>query len=105
MFTYLTQVLPDDAYKCVLYFSGLLIYPEGPLNPDMDPMNMSEMFRPFQTLLYKIRYESEVISKILLLSSTIPFICQERARRICFAAQFLHNAMQKGKTSIHLSVC
>ena len=56
----LLQVLPNDTYKCVLYFSGLLIYPEGPLNPDMDPMNMSEMFRPFQTLLYKIRYGSEV---------------------------------------------
>ncbi len=31
------------------------MYPEGPLNPDKDPVNMSEMFRPFQTLLYKIR--------------------------------------------------
>ena len=61
----LLQVLPNDTYKCVLYFSGLLIYPEGPLNPDMDPMNMSEMFRPFQTLLYKIRYGSEVIFEIL----------------------------------------
>lgn len=36
-------------------FSGLLVYPEGPLNPDMDPLSMSEMFRPFQTLLFKIR--------------------------------------------------
>ena len=35
--------------------SGLLIFPEGPLNPDQDPKNMSEMFRPFQTLLFKIR--------------------------------------------------
>ena len=61
----LLQVLPNDTYKCVLYFSGLLIYPEGPLNPDMDPMNMSEMFRPFQTLLYKIRYGSKVIYEIL----------------------------------------
>lgn len=35
--------------------SGLIIHPEGPLNPDKDPMSLSEMFRPFQTLLYKIR--------------------------------------------------
>ena len=79
-------------------FSGLLIYPEGPLNPDMDPMNMSEMFRPFQTLLYKIRYESKVISEILLLSSTVPFLCKERTKRIRFAVLFLHNIMQKGQT-------
>ena len=37
-------------------YSGLLIHPEGPLNPDLDPSNISEMFRPFQTLLQKIRY-------------------------------------------------
>lgn len=35
--------------------SGLLVYPEGPLNPDLEPSNISEMFRPFQTLLHKIR--------------------------------------------------
>jgi hypothetical protein len=40
---------------CFIY-SGLLVYPEGPINPDMDPMKMSEMFRPFQMLLYKIRF-------------------------------------------------
>ncbi|KAL4231323.1 Lateral signaling target protein 2 [Mactra antiquata] len=34
---------------------GLLIYPEGPLNPDKEPTSMSEMYRPFQTLLHKIR--------------------------------------------------
>lgn len=34
---------------------GLLVYPEGPLNPDLEPSNISEMFRPFQTLLHKIR--------------------------------------------------
>ncbi|XP_060572107.1 lateral signaling target protein 2 homolog [Ruditapes philippinarum] len=39
---------------------GLLIYPEGPLNPDMEPSNMTEMYRPFQTLLHKIRYFLEV---------------------------------------------
>ncbi|XP_062620399.1 lateral signaling target protein 2 homolog [Saccostrea cucullata] len=34
---------------------GLLVYPEGPLNPNLEPSNISEMFRPFQTLLQKIR--------------------------------------------------
>jgi len=38
------------------YCSGLIVHPEGPLNPDKDPMSVSEMFRPFQTLLFKIRY-------------------------------------------------
>uniref|UniRef100_A0A2C9JKS4 FYVE-type domain-containing protein n=1 Tax=Biomphalaria glabrata TaxID=6526 RepID=A0A2C9JKS4_BIOGL len=35
--------------------SGVLIFKDGPLNPDNDPWNISEMFRPFQTLLLKIR--------------------------------------------------
>ena len=34
---------------------GLLIYPNGPLNPLCDRSEMSEMFRPFQTLLLKIK--------------------------------------------------
>ncbi|XP_077992008.1 lateral signaling target protein 2 homolog [Glandiceps talaboti] len=34
---------------------GLYIYPEGPLNCDQEPCEMSEMFRPFHSLLYKIR--------------------------------------------------
>ncbi|XP_064599707.1 lateral signaling target protein 2 homolog isoform X2 [Liolophura sinensis] len=58
----LTQDMIDD-YDPALMFTiprlaivcGLLIYPEGPLNPDNDPLNMPEMFRPFQILLYKIR--------------------------------------------------
>lgn len=52
-----------DMYDPALMFTiprmavicGLLIYPEGPLNPDMNPNNMSEMFRPFQLLLHRIR--------------------------------------------------
>lgn len=36
-------------------YSGLLIYPEGPLNPDQDPCQVSEMFRQQLTLLFKIR--------------------------------------------------
>ncbi|CAG5136003.1 unnamed protein product, partial [Candidula unifasciata] len=35
--------------------SGVHIFKDGPLNPDNDPWNLSEMFRPFQTLLLKIR--------------------------------------------------
>ena len=35
--------------------SGLLLFSDGPLNPDSQSWNMSDMFRPFQTLLYKIR--------------------------------------------------
>uniref|UniRef100_A0A914V6J6 Uncharacterized protein n=1 Tax=Plectus sambesii TaxID=2011161 RepID=A0A914V6J6_9BILA len=34
---------------------GLLIYPLGALNVDRPPDQLSEMFRPFQTLLGKIR--------------------------------------------------
>ena len=46
-------------YLCALtlrHCSGLIVHPEGPLNPDKDAMSISEMFRPFQTLLFKIRY-------------------------------------------------
>lgn len=52
-----------DQYDPALMFTiprlaivtGLLIYPEGPLALDASPQNMSEMFRPFRTLLFKIR--------------------------------------------------
>ncbi|CAH1783192.1 unnamed protein product [Owenia fusiformis] len=58
----LTQDMLDD-YDPALMFTiprlaivcGLLVFPEGPLNPDLVPQHMSEMFRPFQTLLFKIR--------------------------------------------------
>ncbi|UYV83503.1 ZFYVE28 [Cordylochernes scorpioides] len=36
-------------------YRGLLVYPEGPLNVDASPSGMSELFRPFHSLLYKIR--------------------------------------------------
>lgn len=36
--------------------SGLVIFPAGPLNPDTKSHDMSEMFRPFQSLLKRIRY-------------------------------------------------
>lgn len=35
--------------------SGVLMFKDGPLNPDGEPWQISEMFRPFQTLLIKIR--------------------------------------------------
>lgn len=34
---------------------GLLLFPEGPFNVDRDSANMSELFRPFCSLLSKIR--------------------------------------------------
>jgi len=36
-------------------YSGLVVYSEGPLNLDHKPEDMSELFRPFHTLLRKIR--------------------------------------------------
>ena len=37
-------------------FSGLLIYPDGPLNPIIQSWRMSDMFLPFQSFLQKIKY-------------------------------------------------
>ncbi|KAL6477865.1 hypothetical protein MHYP_G00137000 [Metynnis hypsauchen] len=59
---YLTQDMIDD-YEPALMFTiprlaivcGLVVYPEGPLNLDNKPEDMSELFRPFRTLLKKIR--------------------------------------------------
>ncbi|CAH2269424.1 jg21999 [Pararge aegeria aegeria] len=52
-----------DSYDPALMFavprlaivSGLLIYSSGPLSIDKLPEEMSDMFRPFRTLLHKIR--------------------------------------------------
>ncbi|CAK1594503.1 unnamed protein product [Parnassius mnemosyne] len=52
-----------DSYDPALMFavprlaivSGLLIYSSGPLSIDKPPEEMSDMFRPFRTLLHKIR--------------------------------------------------
>ncbi|XP_067838512.1 lateral signaling target protein 2 homolog [Heptranchias perlo] len=59
---YLTQDLIDD-YEPALMFTiprlaivcGLLVFPEGPLNLERKPEDMSDLFRPFRTLLRKIR--------------------------------------------------
>ncbi|XP_068195003.1 lateral signaling target protein 2 homolog isoform X2 [Antennarius striatus] len=59
---YLTQDMIDD-YEPALMFTiprlaivcGLVVYSEGPLNLDQKSEDMSELFRPFRTLLKKIR--------------------------------------------------
>ncbi|XP_063040737.1 lateral signaling target protein 2 homolog isoform X2 [Engraulis encrasicolus] len=59
---YLTQDMIDD-YEPALMFTiprlaivcGLVVYSEGPLNLDRKPEDTSELFRPFRTLLKKIR--------------------------------------------------
>ncbi|XP_037598069.1 lateral signaling target protein 2 homolog [Cebus imitator] len=61
-FGYLTQDMIDD-YEPALMFSiprlaivcGLVVYADGPLNLDRKVEDMSELFRPFHTLLRKIR--------------------------------------------------
>ncbi|XP_068132061.1 lateral signaling target protein 2 homolog isoform X2 [Hyperolius riggenbachi] len=61
-FGYLTQDMIDD-YEPALMFTiprlaivcGLVVYSEGPLNLERKPEDMSELFRPFHTLLRKIR--------------------------------------------------
>uniref|UniRef100_T1J100 Lateral signaling target protein 2 homolog n=1 Tax=Strigamia maritima TaxID=126957 RepID=T1J100_STRMM len=58
----ISQEMVDD-YDPALMFTiprlaivcGLLVYPEGPFNVDGDPNDLSEMYRPFQNLLTKIR--------------------------------------------------
>uniref|UniRef100_A0A8C4F9K4 Lateral signaling target protein 2 homolog n=1 Tax=Dicentrarchus labrax TaxID=13489 RepID=A0A8C4F9K4_DICLA len=60
--SYLTQDMIDD-YEPALMFTiprlaivcGLVVYSEGPLNLDRKSEDMSELFRPFRTLLKKIR--------------------------------------------------
>ncbi|KAM9708895.1 lateral signaling target protein 2 homolog isoform 1-T1 [Menidia menidia] len=60
--SYLTQDMIDD-YEPALMFTiprlaivcGLVVYPDGPLNLDRKSEDISELFRPFRTLLKKIR--------------------------------------------------
>ncbi|XP_071518229.1 lateral signaling target protein 2 homolog isoform X1 [Panulirus ornatus] len=57
-----TQEQIDD-YDPALMFTiprlaivaGLVMFPDGPLNLDREPRSLSELFRPFRTLLSKIR--------------------------------------------------
>ncbi|XP_067618857.1 lateral signaling target protein 2 homolog isoform X2 [Eurosta solidaginis] len=43
--------------------TGLVVYPKGPLNMDMPADQLSEMFRPFRTILIKIRDLLRTLSK------------------------------------------
>lgn len=43
---------PGFCFEC----SGLVVYADGPLNLDRKAEDMSELFRPFHTLLRKIRW-------------------------------------------------
>lgn len=47
---------------CLYVLSGLVVYPDGPLNLENKSEDMSELFRPFRTLLKKIRYGCLVFS-------------------------------------------
>ncbi|WAR21492.1 LST2-like protein, partial [Mya arenaria] len=73
----LSQDTVDDCDPALMFtiprlaiVSGLLVYPEGPLNPDMEPTNMTEMFRPFQTLLQKISCEEPDVPTPALVSQS-----------------------------------
>uniref|UniRef100_A0A8C6SZW7 Lateral signaling target protein 2 homolog n=1 Tax=Neogobius melanostomus TaxID=47308 RepID=A0A8C6SZW7_9GOBI len=72
---YLTQDMIDD-YEPALMFTiprlaivcGLVVYCEGPLNLDRKSEDMSELFRPFRTLLKKIRDLLQTLSEEELLT-------------------------------------
>lgn len=66
----LTQEMVDDCDPALMFtiprlaiVSGLLIYPNGPLRIDNPVEKMSEMFRPFRTLLLKIRELIWILNK------------------------------------------
>uniref|UniRef100_A0A3P8XYU7 Lateral signaling target protein 2 homolog n=1 Tax=Esox lucius TaxID=8010 RepID=A0A3P8XYU7_ESOLU len=72
---YLSQDMIDD-YEPALMFTiprlaivcGLVVYCDGPLNLDRKPEDMSELFRPFRTLLKKIRDLLQTLSEEELLT-------------------------------------
>ncbi|XP_068436961.1 lateral signaling target protein 2 homolog isoform X2 [Clinocottus analis] len=72
---YLTQDMIDD-YEPALMFTiprlaivcGLVVYSEGPLSLDRKSEDMSELFRPFRTLLKKIRDLLQTLSEEELLA-------------------------------------
>ncbi|XP_006874184.1 PREDICTED: lateral signaling target protein 2 homolog [Chrysochloris asiatica] len=87
-FGYLTQDMIDD-YEPALMFTiprlaivcGLVVYADGPLNLDRKAEDMSELFRPFHTLLRKIRdllqtltdEELHTLEKTLCISQDVEF--------------------------------
>ncbi|KAJ7990757.1 hypothetical protein DPEC_G00290220 [Dallia pectoralis] len=72
---FLSQDMIDD-YEPALMFTiprlaivcGLVVYCDGPLNLDRKPEDMSELFRPFRTLLKKIRDLLQTLSEEELLT-------------------------------------
>ncbi|XP_050505973.1 lateral signaling target protein 2 homolog isoform X1 [Diabrotica virgifera virgifera] len=69
----LTQDMIDDCDPALMFtiprlaiVSGLLIFPNGPLCIDRPIEDMSEMFRPFRTLLHKIRELLFTLNKLEL---------------------------------------
>ncbi|XP_023694585.1 lateral signaling target protein 2 homolog isoform X2 [Paramormyrops kingsleyae] len=67
---YITQDLIDGYEPLVMFtiprlaiICGLLIFPDGPLNLQQGSENMSSLFRPFFTLLQKIRDLLRVLTK------------------------------------------
>ncbi|XP_072923850.1 lateral signaling target protein 2 homolog isoform X2 [Hemitrygon akajei] len=59
---YLTQEMIDGLEPVLMFtiprlaiICGLMIYPEGPLNLEQQPNDMSKLFKPFYALLQKIR--------------------------------------------------
>lgn len=59
---YLTQEMIDGLEPVLMFtiprlaiICGLIIYPEGPLNLEQEPDEMSRLFKPFYALLQKIR--------------------------------------------------
>lgn len=66
----LTQEMIDDCDPALMFtiprlaiVSGLLVFPNGPLCIDKPMERMSEMFRPFRTLLHKIRELLWILNK------------------------------------------
>ncbi|KAJ3612897.1 hypothetical protein NHX12_019154 [Muraenolepis orangiensis] len=78
---YLTQDMIDD-YEPALMFTiprlaivcGLVVYSEGPLNLERKSENMSELFRPFRTLMKKIRDLLQTLTQeeLLTLEKNLP---------------------------------
>ncbi|XP_062378777.1 lateral signaling target protein 2 homolog isoform X2 [Sardina pilchardus] len=87
---YLTQDMIDD-YEPALMFTiprlaivcGLVVYSEGPLNLERKAEDMSELFRPFRTLLKKIRDLLQTLTEEEL---------QALERSLCISSDFPPNA-------------
>ncbi|KAK1159198.1 hypothetical protein AOXY_G21819 [Acipenser oxyrinchus oxyrinchus] len=89
---YLTQELIDGCDPLLMFtiprlaiICGLLIFPDGPLNLQHGPESMSGLFRPFYTLLQKIRdllciltaEELDILEMNLCTAESGGFLCQQ----------------------------